>query len=348
MRADAMQRVLTTLGHREPDRVPLFLLLTMHGAKKLGLSIQDYFARPEHVVEGQLRLRAKFGHDCYYGFFHAALEIAAWGGEVVFRDDGPPNTGAPPIKDVESILRLVPPLPKDDPGLRTVLAALAGLKARSNGDAPIIGVVMSPFSLPAMQLGLDRYFELLNERRDLLKLLLEINQEFCVAWARAQLAAGATAICYFDPLASPSMVPRDLYAATGWETAKSTIARINGPTATHLASGRCHTILDLLIQTGTAAIAVSADENLADLKRQVAGRVSVIGNLNGIAMRHWSAAEAEERVKQAIRAAAPGGGFILADHHGEIPFQVPDDVLMAIAEAVRTHGRYPIVGADLP
>ncbi|PKN46833.1 MAG: methylcobamide--CoM methyltransferase MtbA, partial [Deltaproteobacteria bacterium HGW-Deltaproteobacteria-20] len=34
----SLTRVLTTLGHKEPDRVPLFLLVTLHGATSLGLS----------------------------------------------------------------------------------------------------------------------------------------------------------------------------------------------------------------------------------------------------------------------------------------------------------------------
>ena len=59
----SMQRVLTTLSHKEPDRVPLFLLLTMHGAKELGLSIKEYFSRAEYVVEGQLKMRKKFNGD---------------------------------------------------------------------------------------------------------------------------------------------------------------------------------------------------------------------------------------------------------------------------------------------
>ncbi|CAB1083024.1 hypothetical protein JY97_14385 [Alkalispirochaeta odontotermitis] len=58
------QRVLTALGHTEPDRVPFFLLLTVHGAKELNLSIRSYFSKAENVVEGQLRMRAKYGHDC--------------------------------------------------------------------------------------------------------------------------------------------------------------------------------------------------------------------------------------------------------------------------------------------
>jgi uroporphyrinogen decarboxylase len=40
-----------------------------------------------------------------------------------------------------------------------------------------------------------------------------------------------------------------------------------------------------------------------------------------------------------VAAAGPGRHFILADNHGEIPWQVPDRALLALAEAVRAHGR---------
>ncbi len=71
----SLQRVLTTLGHQEPDRVPFFLLVTMHGAKELGISIKEYFSRAENVVEGQLRMRAKYRHDCLYNIFYAPVEV---------------------------------------------------------------------------------------------------------------------------------------------------------------------------------------------------------------------------------------------------------------------------------
>ncbi len=32
----SLERVLATLGHTEPDRVPLFLLVTMHGQRSSG------------------------------------------------------------------------------------------------------------------------------------------------------------------------------------------------------------------------------------------------------------------------------------------------------------------------
>lgn len=84
----SLQRVLTTLGHEEPDRVPLFLLVTMHGARELGLSIEEYFSRGENVIEGQLRMRERYRHDCLYTFFYAPIEIESMGGKVLFRDAG--------------------------------------------------------------------------------------------------------------------------------------------------------------------------------------------------------------------------------------------------------------------
>ena len=338
----SLERVLCTLGHNEPDRVPLFLLVTMHGAKELGLSIRDYFSRAEYVVEGQLRLRAKYGHDCYYSFFYAPVEVEAWGGEVIYVEDGPPNSGEPFIRDLERIASLEPPPIAQTPCLRKVLDATAALKARTGDEAPIIGVVMSPFSLPVMQLGFDRYIEMMYERPDLFDRLTRVNEAFCVSWANAQLQAGATAICYFDPVSSTTVIPREMYLKTGFQIAARTLAGIQGPTATHLASGRCLPIIDDLARTGTAVVGVSADEDLARLKAACRGKLTVLGALNGIEMRRWTPDRAEAAVKEACRAAGPGGGFILSDNHGEIPWQVPGDVLGAVAEAVRKWGRYPI------
>ena len=342
-RMTAMQRVLTTLGHREPDRVPFFLLVTLHGAKELGLSIKEYFSRAEYVVEGQLRLRDKYRHDCLYSFFYAALEIEAWGGEVIYMEDGPPNSGLPFIRRVDMIKNLVPPTVKHSPHLQNVLTAVRMLKARVGEDVPILGVVMSPFSLPVMQMGFDHYLDILQFDPGAFNRLMRINEDFCVEWANAQLEAGVTAICYFDPVSSPDIIPREMYLRTGFVVAQRTLGRIKGPIAIHLASGRSLPIIADIAQTGTAVIGSSSLEDLVQLKTACRGKLTVLGNLNGIEMRRWTTEQAEAKVREAIHKAAPGGGFILSDNHGEIPWQVPDDVLMTISAAVHRWGQYPIV-----
>ncbi len=104
--------------------------------------------------------------------------------------------------------------------------------------------------------------------------------------------------------------------------------------------------MDDLAATGTAVVGVSSLEDLAELKQGAAGRVTLLGNLNGVEMHRWTVHQAEQKVKRAIAKAGPGGGFLLGDNHGEIPWQVSDKVLMAISEAVRRWGRYPLTWID--
>lgn len=338
----SMERVLTSLSHKEPDRLPLFLLTTMHGAKELGLSIKDYFSKAENVAEGQIRLRNKYKTDCLYPFFYAPIEVEAFGGEVIYSEDGPPNSGFPVINDIELINKMEAPDVNESKVLHKVLKSIEILKEKVSNTVPIIAVSISPFSLPVMQLGFDKYLEIIHFRKDLYDKLMQINIEFCTNWANSQLKAGATAICYFDPVSSSTIIPRDLYNKTGFEVAKRTISAINGPTATHFASGNCLPILDLVAQTGTAVVGVSANENLAEIKNACKNKLTVLGNLNGIEMRHWTKEQCFDIVKNTIKDAAVGGGFILADNHGEIPFQVSDEVLGNITEAVNIYGQYPI------
>jgi uroporphyrinogen decarboxylase len=338
----SMQRTLTALGQKEPDQVPLFLLTTLHGAKELNLSIEDYFSSAEHVIEGQMRLRKKYRSDCLYAFFHASIETEAWGGTTLFQPDGPPLCGAPVIQRPEDIDTIEAPQIANCPPLSKVLAAIRGLKQQVGDTVPIVGVAISPFSLPVMQMGFHAYLELMHEQPARFEKLMQANEAFTVAWANAQLEAGATAICYFDPVASTTIVPRALYCQTGMRVAQRTIAKIKGPTATHLASGRGLGIAEDIMSTGTAVIGVSAQEDLAKWKQVATGRINLLGNLNGIEMRRWTPQQAEGHVKTAIAKAALGGGFILGDNHGEIPWQVGEDVLLAIGDAVQRWGRYPL------
>lgn len=339
----SMQRVLTTLSHKEPDRVPLFLLLTMHGAKELGISIKDYFSKADYVVEGQLRLREKFKNDCFYPFFYAPMEMEAFGANVIFFDDGPPNSGEPLIKQFEKISYLEAPKIKDSKVLHRVLEAIKKLKEKAKDEVPIIGVVMSPFSLPVMQLGFDKYLELIYFHKELFDKLMRINSEFCIDWANAQIEAGATAICYFDPVSSTTIIPREKYLQTGKQIAKSVIAQIKGATATHFASGKCSEIIDDVAETGTYVVGVSSKEDLSLLKNKCRNKLTILGDLNGIEMRRWTVKQAEDKVKDVISKAGNGGGFILSDNHGEIPYQVSDEVLQAISESVHNFGQYPLI-----
>jgi uroporphyrinogen decarboxylase len=336
------ERVLTTLSHREPDRVPFFLPVTMHGAEEVGVPLSEYFLDPAAVAEGQLRMRAKYRDDVVYPFFYAAVEQEAFGGEVRFFDDGPPNAADYVVTSPDQILDLVPPRVEDCTALMRVVDCIGRLRDALADEALIVGVIMSPFSLPVMQMGFDHYLPLLYEQPELADRLHRVNEEFSVQWANAQLSAGADAIGYFDPVSSPTIVPPALFRQYGLPILTRSLARINGPLAALLASGRSLAVLDDIAETSAAIVGVGNEEDLREAKVAARGRVTIMGNLNALEMRRWTTDDAEAAVKKAIRRGGPGGGYILSDAHGEIPIQVPEEVLLSVSEAAHTWGRYPL------
>jgi uroporphyrinogen decarboxylase len=339
---NSFERTMAAITHTEPDRVPLFLLLSLYGAKELQISIKDYFSKPENVVKAQLKMKDKYKNDCIYTFSYAPVEVEAFGGEVIFTYDGPPNSGETFIKSFEQISKIEVPSIKETKCLKRVLDSTQMLKKEVGNETPIIGVVMSPFSLPVMQMGFEKYLELLYFKKVEFEKLMQINQEFCTAWANAQLEAGATAICYFDPLASPNVIEKEMYLQTGNKIAKNTISRINGPTATHLASGIALPVIDDIISTGTAVVGFSANDDLTEIKKAAQNKICLLGNLNACQMVNWSSQKIQSEIKNIIDKAGAGGGLILSDNHGEIPWQVKEDTLLEISEAVNRFGTYPI------
>jgi uroporphyrinogen decarboxylase len=340
------ERLGLALSHQEADRVPFLLPTLLQGARELGLPIKEFLTNPEAVIEGQLRLRAKYRHDAVIGSLYGAAEFEAFGGTVLFRDDGPPNAGAPIIQSPDDIRRLTPPVIADTPCLQRILAAIRGLKARVGDAVPVIGGVIAPFSLPVMQLGFDHYLDLLYEHSDLFARLMAVNEEYTVAWGNAQLEAGADALGYSDPMSSPTIVPPEVARRLSFPIARSVLASLHGPVSFSFASGIGLPLLEDVAQTGAVGVTASVKEDLAAVKAVCRGRLAVMGNLNAIAMRRWTPAEAETAVKTALAQAGPGGGFILTDNHGEIPWQVPDEILLVIADAVETWGRYPLTWVD--
>ncbi len=343
---NSLERVTTALEYKEPDRVPVFHSFTLHGARELGIPIKEYFSKPEHVVLGQLRLMEKYQNDCVVGVLYTAREMEAWGQETIFYDNGPPNAGTPIISRPEDILSLDPPRVADSKALIQALEVISGLYNKVGAQTPILAAVISPFSTPIMQMGFGEYLDLLHERPELVDRLLKINEEFCVEWANAQLKAGATAIAYYDPMLSPTLTTTKLLKNWGLPTARRVFSRIDGSVGAHTASGRILPIIKELMDAGSAMFGISAEEDLAEAKSVCQKRAAIMGNLNAIEMARWTETEAAEKVKKAIAKGGPGGGFILTDNHGEIPWQVPENIIMAIVEAVRKWGEYPLTWTE--
>jgi uroporphyrinogen decarboxylase len=95
------------------------------------------------------------------------------------------------------------------------------------------------------------------------------------------------------------------------------------------------------IQTGTARM------DPLELKNRFGGRIVFWGGgpENQTVLPNGSAHEVRERTKERIRIFAPGGGFVFSHIH-DISLGVPPENILAMVDAAREYGEYPINGGQ--
>ena len=335
-----IERVLTTLSHKQADRVPQFLLLTMHGAKLMNMSLKDYYDNPKAIAEAQLKFHEMYDNDVLYSFHYASIESQAFGGNIEIREDGPTNAGKPFIDTPEKIDALQVPNVEENEHLGRVYETLRYLNKAKGGQVLIAGVVMGPYSTPIMQMGFENYLKLKMNDRERFKKLMKINTEFCIRYANEMIKNGANAIVFFDPIASPTISTKKEFLEDAYPIMKECIEKINGPVAVHYASGIILPIIDEIITSGVVAVGTSSKEDHVKIKEKCKDKITIIGNLNGIEMVHWTKDDIQEKIQYLVDTCTENGGFILSDNHGEFPYQVSFDTIKEISDQLKRIGKF--------
>ena len=81
-----------------------------------------------------MSFQRRFGHDAQVGYTFAAREAEAFGQPPIYYTDGPPNAGAPCVREFVDIDRLRPPRIPDCPGLLSSLAVQRGAQGGGGRD----------------------------------------------------------------------------------------------------------------------------------------------------------------------------------------------------------------------
>jgi hypothetical protein len=110
--------------------------------------------------------------------------------------------------------------------------------------------------------------------------------------------------------------------------------------------GKIYQFLDMFVDWGFDGIITmepTADMDLARVREQVGHKLALVGNLDvSHLLVRGSHKEVDQAVREAIRAAGPGGGYILSAAHSH-PY-VDATRLQWMVEAAHEHGRYPLRG----
>jgi len=372
------ERVLCTLEHEEPDRVPIFfgtsgvttMLASAYDRLKsslgLGGETEVFWRALQYAVLDEDVMR-RFGSDGRMlapGPAPSANErelegdafTDSWG--ISWRR--PPEgayyeISAPPLHDAGISDIDTHPWPDLSHPSRFEGLGIRARKIRDAGYATVGLSGITPFEFCCMLRGMEAFMIDLAADPDFARALLRRVTDLQLAAAEALLAEAGECIDVLvtgddlasqeAPLISPSMyreIVKPFHAELMSAVKKRTKAKIF-----YHSCGNVGPLIDDLVEIGVDIlnpVQVSARGlgDTAALKRRYGKRLSFCGGVDSQRiLPHGTTDEVREEVRRRIGDLGPGGGYILAAVHCIQP-DVPPENVRAMFEEAMSAGRYPL------
>jgi MtaA/CmuA family methyltransferase len=329
-------RVTAMLDGRPVDHLPVMPITMMYAADTAGVKYGDYARDHRVLVEAQLATAERFGFDYVSAISDPAREASDLGAVVAWFEDQPPaiDESRALLSDKTRLRDLA--LPDMDRGrMRDRLEAVRALRRRA-GDVLIVeGWVEGPCAMAADLRGLNTLMFDFTDDPDFVGALFEFVTAMEVAFARAQLEAGADLIGVGD--AAASLVGPRRYEQWVLPFERRLIGGIKaagGRTRLHIC-GNTRKLLRLMGQVGADLVDLDSPSPMSEGRAAMGPDQPLLGNIDPVrVLRDGTPGE----VTAAIAACYAGAGPRYIVGAGcEIPRGTPESNVRALVEFARHH-----------
>ena len=198
----SLERVHRRLRGQEVDRAPNFDIYMARAAHHVGRPLSEYYLDHRALVEANLAIAADFDLDIVQAISDPYREAADMGLDVEFPDDDIPVRKSLLLVEPEGLTRLKPVAPADGRRMSDRLDAIRVLAGEVGQDLVVMGWVEGALALACDIRGDTNLMTDLFDRPEWVDELLELLVEQQIAFAREQVALGATMIGLGDAIAS--------------------------------------------------------------------------------------------------------------------------------------------------
>ncbi|MCL5110090.1 MAG: MtaA/CmuA family methyltransferase [Chloroflexi bacterium] len=336
------RRFLSRLFGGRTDRVPVGNPTSI-ATVELQQVTESFF--PEAHLDGEKMARLAagghelLGYDTVMPYFSVEQEAAALGCDV--------DWGAPDMMPVEHDHPFQSPAEALLPGdflerrpIRAVLDAIALLKQRYQGRIAVIGKVMGPWTLSYHTHGVQNFLIKTLLEPDTVRAFLDRLKLVTIAFGRAQLAAGADALCLADH-ATGDLVSPETYRDFLLPVHKELVHELGCPLILHIC-GDTTNRLQYLVEAGFDCFHYDSKVDARTAKGIVGDRMSLVGGVNNP---ETLLRGTPEDVRREVFYALDAGIEIVAPECA-VPLTTPNRNLKAVAEAAQEYTDAVMRGAD--
>ena len=336
------ERIAAALELREPDQIPIMEWLIHGNVIEALCPGGDHFDFIERMDLDGVCVGGR--HFPKHSDYSDAFYIDRWGTRWARTAEAyAPVEG--PIKSEADLERLKPPSPYDD----TLIADLEQAVQRFKGKRFITYMARADFMSAADLRGLTNLLVDFIDNPKLAHGVLQVVSDYYCTLARRAIEAGADAVAFSDdwahstgPFMSPALFREFVlpYFTRAVQTAKDA----GGYVFKHC-DGKIWSIMDMTVEAGIDAInpiQPDAGMDIGEVKRLYGDRVCLAGNIDcGHTLSNAPIEQVVREVKEAIRKAGPGGGYIMMSSNS-LHSSVNPQNYKAMIEATKTYGKYPL------
>ena len=344
------ERILTALAIKEPDSVPHTELLI---EKNIINAILPNASYEDFVVFMGLDGLLVFDKISAWKFEVVdpanRVKRDQWGGLIRFSDAAAlgisVGTAFKSAQEVNLKNYKVP-----DPDEEWRYAKLREIVKRFKGDKAVIAQVYDGFNI--IQESLLSHFEFfpaMKQAPEIIDELTETVGNYNLRYIRNCIEVGADVVFISGDYAMTHgpMVSRQHTSRFLTPMLKRMVDACHAlktPVIKH-SDGNISKIIDLMVDTGIDGlhpIDVIAGMDIAQVKRDYGKKICIMGNVNvGTTLPEGSTEDVRQEVKDCIRKAAIGGGYICSSSN-IIHSGVKPDNYVAMVKAIREFGKYPL------
>lgn len=341
----AVERLVTTLRHREPDRVPCSPLV-ISGARRLtGVSLSSFATNPGAAADALAAAFELIGGEVVIPMLDLSVEAADFGQKLVYPAESTPHPDYddPLIRDRSHYRTLRRVELRAARRMQAVIEICRQLVGRIGWKGVVSGFCFGPLGVLCMMRGAENLFRDCVHYRNDVKAALETITGVLVEYVDALCGTGVLAVTLDTLFASYNGLSREL-----WED-------IEGPFVRELAlairSRGCFVgvhncgdgvYFDSQIRfmepdiMSYARLPHDCRDN-RELKRRYGGQVTLMGSVDTTLLARGTPHEVMAQCRRLMDDLADGGGFILAPGC-EYPPNIPLENAWVLVQAARTYG----------
>ncbi len=340
-----MDRLVAAINGEKSDRIPVFCNLFDQGAKELGMGIEEYYTKGEYVAEAQLKMREKYGYDNVWNLFYVGKEAELFGCQkILYAEKGPPNVQEYVIKNYEDIHKLeVPKELETHPAFEQTLKCTKILKESVGGKYPICAYITSGMTLPALLMGMDRWFELMFfGPKDVRDELIEKCTQLFRLQLEAYRAAGTDVFVYSNPFGSTDFISLKHYDEISMpHMQRERDGMDKSGLVYYCGSARFNKVIErVLDRLGLGVFYLSPLDDVAEAKNIIGKRALTCGVINDIKLVDWTPAQVRAEVKRIIDAGRHKEESRFLFGTLVMPYDIPEENIKAMCDAAYEYGSF--------